>query len=769
MPRMKNYIAVNIPTNTEEEFYKTHFYWPCVTQLSDLRHAIRKRFQVPTAASQMLLLNENNEQITEQNYLDLYHQRFRRHTTLEFRTTILEWKLDFRKIAAPKTSTTLKGDRFEVRFSGEFQFEFRSTFQDTVEDLKVAIRQKTNLNINVMLIVYARGVHKMLLTDSQLLVDLFLDLDIGSERLIINVQLMFHPDHFSEQMFSIGQSFFIPVFPTFQIRLGNTFSIAQIVFPLKEIGSCDVLQVKEWIFSELRIPTSEQHLMVELHTKPLKDKDSLPSQYFTTCFHWYCQLRLHVYPTTDDALNRTYKEQGVGTLLPIRVTSFETGETLLLFFYRGIEKALEFSIEKRLGVPMEKQRFFYEGKRVFPEQLYEMLRTNFPVPCRPSLSHLKVYFAAQVDDSEEELLDTISKQNISRVRSIVVKHPRLDIVILELSLSKLNNKCTGNDNHLKQLKCCFKKEVTTFTEFDFNHEHDVLSKNNEDLHNLLLANGQSKTVQENLVFSLVVYPTSKEIVERAREEYNMICLQRITVNFLTRQFDIDLVGEESARTVKDIKQKIYSSFRVNPPHLQKLYHENRELDDGTRLIEFNRSMDTERVVFSLVVLPPRKRSLILSGTFLRRNHSGLVYLDFLETDTVRKVKETLGQASGTPPSLIEVYNAVDKTTVSGTLELWESGLGSTVRVKFKVLLELTRNGVAQNEEYLFDHGDPTEWTIEHTIRFLTKHLYPPQTILKADKASLRKAGFTLQTELGDIGEHRLKLTVMERRKNCTLL
>ena len=760
---MKNYIAVNIPTNTEEEFYKTHFYWPCVTQLGDLRHAIRKRFQVPTAASQMLLLNENNEQITEQNYLDLYHQRFRRHTTLEFRT-ILEWKLDIQKIASPKTSTTLKGDRFEVRISGAFQFEFRSTFQDTVEDLKVAIRQKTNLNINVMLIVYERGVHKMLLTDSQLLVDLFLDLDIGSERLI-NVQLMLHGDHMlSAQTFSIDQSLRIPVFPPeFIIRLDN-LSRTQINFPLTEIGSCDVLQVKERICSELRIPTSEQHLMSELHTKPLKDKDSLPSQYYTTFHQSYWHLRLDVYPTTDDALNRTYKEQGVETLLPIRVTSFETGETLLLFFYRGIEKALEFSIEKTLGVPMEKQRFFYDGKRVFPEQLYEMLR-----PRCYRLSHLTVYFAAQVDDSEEELLDTISKQNISRVRSIVVKHPRLDIVILELSLSKLNNKCTGNDNHLKQLKCCFKKEVTTFTEFDFNHEHDVLSKNNEDLHNLLLANGQSKTVQENLVFSLVVYPTSKEIVERALEEYNMICLQRITVNFLTRQFDIDLVGEESARTVKDIKQKIYSSFRVNPPHLQKLYHENRELDDGTRLIEFNRSMDTERVVFSLVVLPPRKRSLILSGTFLRRNHSGLVYLDFLETDTVRKVKETLGQASGTPPSLIEVYNAVDKTTVSGTLELWESGLGSTVPVKFKVLLELTRNGVAQNEEYLFDHGDPTEWTIESTIRFLRTNLYPPQTILKADKVSLKKAGFTLQTELGDIGEHRLKLTVIERRKNCTLI
>ena len=66
----------------------------------------------------------------------------------------------------------------------------------------------------------------------------------------------------------------------------------------------------------------------------------------------------------------------------------------------------------------------------------------------------------------------------------------------------------------------------------------------DELYYLLLEGATTITQDENVELLLIMPPTSEEEEELFRKEHGIVFLKKVTVKFLTRQFDIDLTDKQ---------------------------------------------------------------------------------------------------------------------------------------------------------------------------------------------------------------------------------
>ena len=426
------------------------------------------------------------------------------------------------------------------------------------------------------------------------------------------------------------------VVPYIDIQIPRIFCENSITeYPLLEIGDMRTSVMKSWIEAFFHIPVEEQELGQIAGNDFLFTLEVINNR---ETFVPREEIYLNVYSTTNDELRSVYRENNIRTMVPIHVTSFDTDHHWV-YHYRG-QNVKEF-IENTLKIPEDRQRLFHEKFLVNLDQVYGLILR--------APDTIEINLAAQVDDGENELLEIVQRLGISRMRSILIKHPVNDSVMFDLPLSKVERikenwlpldmiyELIGNESQGLSKSCLYLMRNEEEFKCDFNlHEH-FLNEN---------------CFSENLCLILLVSPYGTQDVpstDRFCEEHGLKYIKQVNINFLTGQFTIDVITNKILALI-EVKAYI-CHLKGIPPHLQVLYFDNVNLSDDTKLITLNRSMNRDSIILTLVK-PAKEMELRLSGNIIKEQ----LTVKVLETDYINRLKDIVNEHTGIPSLLINIYS-----------------------------------------------------------------------------------------------------------------
>ena len=416
--KMKNNINVDFGDGVT-----SIFYWHESDTLRKLKECIYRRYNVPLNHQ---IVKYKDVLVDEELFTGLHQSRFNENVTFKVEIpdpTIIK----HRRTWIAKQNRVGK---FEIPWISFLSYDHGEPIEFKVEDpeRKVSdlIRDRC---IKSMLPVERRLFllnNQVILTNEHVLADLFLDFDDVLITMLENRENKEDQENLTRHVLHSKFVLFVDlVIP----RINCEDSIIE--YPLIDMGHMHISVMKSWIGALFHIPIEGY----ELHCQG----EHIVENYFVPTVVENCEtfvprktIRLHVYSTANDELRSIYEENNIRTMVPIHVTSFEI-EHHWVYHYRGQNRpnnVFEF-IEDTLKIPQDKQHFFYGDSLVNPHELFEMnLRTS---------DIIEINLAAQVDDGEIELLEIIQRLRISRLRSIIIKHPSDDSVMFDFPLSKVKN------------------------------------------------------------------------------------------------------------------------------------------------------------------------------------------------------------------------------------------------------------------------------------------------------------------------------------------
>ena len=388
------------------------FFWHEAETLQKLKECIYKRYNVPVNNQ---VVKHKDVVADEELFSGLFRNRFHENLVFKVETpdpTIIKHRRTWIK----KQNRISKMDIPFIFSLGDNAIPFKFKVEDPerkVSDLKRDVRMKAMLPVERRVFLLNDYI---ILTDEHVLADLFLDFDNVLITMFDGRHNLKNDDNFEPD--------YSKVVPYIDIQIPRIFGEHSIMeYPLLEIGDMRTSVMKSWIEAFFHIPVEEQELGQIAGNDFLFTLEVINNR---ETFVPREEIYLNVYSTTNDELRSVYRENNIRTMVPIHVTSFDTDHHWV-YHYRG-QNVKEF-IENTLKIPEDRQRLFHEKFLVNLDQVYRLILR--------APDTIEINLAAQVDDGENELLEIVQRLGISRMRSILIKHPVNDSVMFDLPLSKV--------------------------------------------------------------------------------------------------------------------------------------------------------------------------------------------------------------------------------------------------------------------------------------------------------------------------------------------
>eukprot|EP00111_Clytia_hemisphaerica_P007151 TCONS_00020766-protein len=399
---MRSHIVVDFGDNVT-----SLFYWFDVDSLSTLKEKVQKRYEIHITDQ---IIKHGNTVLSEESFRKLYKNRFKEDVDLKVDIP------DPSLIQSERRKVFKRGCEGIIHISSYKEQDglcpnltFKpSNLSWTIKDLKSYISTKTNMSVEPMCLLFNNII---LLSDEELCVDYFLDLK-GSSR-PISLKLKMLPSVIaSDEMFQHRLYYDLCLSPI-HVTIPSFGEVDDFVlYPLASIGQIGRPAVmKSLIESLYRIPYGEQELFYE--GQALSDNRYPQKNVGNVLEPIY--YKLVVFSRRSKELALVYEQNNIRPLHPIHIASFEC-DHIWEYNYQGkSEESIVQFIEDSMKIPQSKQYFFLDGSVV---SISELIEEN-----TRAIETLKVKLAVQVDDDELELLKVVQELQISRVRSIVLKHP----------------------------------------------------------------------------------------------------------------------------------------------------------------------------------------------------------------------------------------------------------------------------------------------------------------------------------------------------------
>ena len=749
---MRNHIVVKIGNNS------ALFYWYDVDTLEKLKENIEKRYTIPCDCQQVL---NSGTSVTNESFQDLYDDRFERDVNLEVEIT--DQSFDTAIVQSRRKFASQKSAIRKIKFFNLRKWEiFKATLKDlstrsTVLDIKRHIHSKKQWQPTEEVFILHKNC--IILSDEHLLVDLFLD-DIGikslSFRLLVQTRYLFDP----EGNYVRPDNPFTEILPNIEILIPGIEGVVE--YPLKQIGSFSVFDVKAYMRYLYGIPCEEIELI--LNGSSRVPVGYLPIAWTENPDLTAQQAKLLIYHTENIEYQKIYEKNNISMLRQIEIKSFNESSQSLFYSYRGENgQSIEEFIVETLQIPTQNILLYFDNKWTLNYELQTRIRSGEIEP--PFL----IRFAIQLDENEDvNLLETVKNLNLSCIRSIIVKHPfNENITFCQFSVSK---KMTGNSQY--EALCAevrSQHEDLKSASIELHHGGKKISENLENY----FVNDEGE-INEYLTLYLFVKPSHNENVQRFCHEYDIKLLKFVNINFLTGQFTIDVLARDDdlVKTIGELKGKIYEMKNILP-HLQMLHYKEAnmaEITDSMKLesLSNNRS---ESITFDLIVKPAQDINISFICPFYPNVKEALPV--FKETDTFAHVKEEFSKLSGIPTGIIFLGSGyiIQKQFLDDE-PLWNCSKtlpDRMVIITKKVLLSIENlpEKTQEKREYVISRAnvddDIRALQIELSHQWNRKHKTHDMTL------SWRKVNhLTWETKLMDVNDERLVFYVRPKTSRCVI-
>jgi len=732
------------------------FYWHDVEgSLQKLKKNIEKRF---TIHPDHQIIRSRHEVLDEESFQELYGSRFAGYNILSVQiieedlySGIIRKRRDDICKHIPIIEVEIPAHRTH-RLSKMLSFKTKPYL--SIADLKTNINKKNKLGVDTMLLGVKTN-QRLILADDQLISDLLLSLD-KDKSLGLNLTM--------RQTEATEHTYYNLLRPV-KILIPFIESDLEVDYPLLENGYLGISVLKSWVEAAFEIPYAEQE--VTYRDKIIEQNEMFP-KHVADHVLGPLKVRIAVYSTSDEDLNSLYRKLEIKTMFPINISSFGAFNVLQYHYRRGDENQLDVFIENSLQIPKHKQRIFVDGRRISSNDIENIvnkgrtanLTGTGQIRNEQNLTNnqtsLSIKLAVQVDDTETELLEKVKQLGLSRMRSIIIKHPDPDdsTIFHEIPLSQLNGQ-ESNFQVYKILKNLMieKYKGISLQFFDLLHDQKHINWLGGNINDFFV---EEDTLREKLVLTIIIKANRDKNMQKFCEQHHLTFLKELNIKFLTGQFSFDVLSGK-VNTIRDIKNEIFKTKGI-APHLQQLYHESIELtEDGNKSTFMNKAMmSQESVTLNLLIKPAQEVKLYVNANFLKEQ----IEIEILESATVLDLKESISAQSGIPPSLIVVGGFIDEPDSE---PIWRcSFTNNVVQVHKRVVVYVDNNGVILRRDHFIRDLD-TE-----TVDTLHKDIADTYINYGLGNVIIKNTGLKSKTLLKDVGEQEIRFEV-NTSKGCSVM
>ena len=755
---MNNYLIVNI-----EGSYQSIFYWSDLgCSLASLKQKIQQRFQI---RAQCQGIFHQGEVLDEHSFYELYSNRVQGNAIeldlviTDAATANLKNDIHLRRIEICQNSSI--HIRSNLLLWRSF-LKFKAKAGSTVLDLKKHIQDLKGIAMQDIVLVIDC---KKILADDQFLSDLLLDQ--GSKDVKLDI-LLVKTKQINRNVYYRMLDFLSRV----EITIPGTEKDFKIQYPLPEIGSLNVEDVKSWIEHHYQVPCEIQELVTcKKGCTQLLDTENLMFN------NDPLQVRLLVYsaPNTQLDTDSEMKENKIRTLKPVQISSFTGGESQWIYHYQGdyCDMTIEKYIECNLGIPQYKQRLFYQGKRISDQDLLTVLRSN---NSRNEDPFIRIKLAVQANDNETKLLVKVKELGLSRLRSIQIKHPNSENILFECSLVRWYAFRSTREEYYSL--CLRVSQELDLPLADFGLSHSIgyeeeqliglkpkmidicqcgnIPRYRNDFQELMI---QEDQIEENLTFTLVLKPSLDPRSLQFCKNQGLQHLKQLDIKFLAGQFTIDLsLGD--IRTIKDLKNHLYQTKDILP-HLQILHHENAPQRDNIELASFSHLPSSDSIQLTLIVKPPKEMTFRLRYRPLFNED---IPITMIESETISDLKDRISEQTSIPKSLITINIGGELQHLTDSMKFCYCKFENDIVLVTRMVKVL----VIKNEKVVTQFDHRVRNNAQETVQVLLDNLQREHGGAGSVCLAKRNNGeVALNTKLCTIGEEGLEFMI--RSKNTKRL
>ena len=586
-----------------------------------------------------------------------------------------------------------------------------------------------------------------------MIADLLLDLE-DDESLVLNLTMIKNYKTLCDY-----RNILHPVMIDIHYLESDKYSLVK--YPYLEIGCLGISVLKSWVEATFKIPCKEQTMIYD--NDEIIENEFFP-KYLSNHRKGDLKVKLLVYSTADEDLNSLYRRLEIKTILPVDVSSFGTSNVWRFDYRRGGEK-LDGFIENSLQIPKHKQRLFINGHRISSNDIEKALFSerdlekygviqNFPFyegdgDFTEILSSLPVKPVVQVDDIETELLERVQRLGLSRIRSVIIKHPDPEnsTIFYDCPLSRLES----TERKLHELLAEEHEGISPRYLCLLHNQQSIMYV--ENIEDLFI---EKDRVHENLFLTLAINKNTDEDMQKFCEKYNLTPYKKVNIKFLTGEFSVDVLSGVKI-TLRDIKDEIFKTKGI--PHLKQLYHENVELsDDDDKLTFTNQLMTQNCITLNLLVKPAQKFKLYINANFLKEQ----MEIEILETSTILDLKKEISARSGIPSKII----VISRYDEGDSEPLWNCSFHQfqyyVVDVWKKVIVHINNEGTVMRRDHNIQDLETETLAELHNSISLSYHGYCHSDV------SLKNTGLKPEALLKDLGETELTF-VVNTRNRCSIM
>uniref|UniRef100_A0A7M5V834 Uncharacterized protein n=1 Tax=Clytia hemisphaerica TaxID=252671 RepID=A0A7M5V834_9CNID len=386
--KMKNHLTVNIGNNPP-----SIFYWCDADSYDNLKKCIEKRFEIPTSCQdieyQGIILNT-------ETFEELYQKRLQFDFELDVNITdsLIDPVLvrDRRNLALKKGSgiRNIKMIYLSSK-SSAFQINYKDLdISTTVLDLKKIISAKKRVSTKRINFIYGKKL--MILTDNQLLVDLFMDGSLEYTQFSFHVVVITVDDCIFDMFENDDENAYIK-FSEIKISMQGIEAIRQIGYPIFDMGSFYPEDMKLWIKDLYQIPIEEQ--TIGYCDGPIfTDNEDLSRVWLDRSYRLEnVELQLYVHYTDKTELKEIYGQNDTKMMEPSKIVSGNK-KNIWYHYYRGNSgPSLNDFLHETFRIRNDLRRFlFFVNQNPVKHSQIDLFR------CK------EIKLAIQVDDDETDLL-----------------------------------------------------------------------------------------------------------------------------------------------------------------------------------------------------------------------------------------------------------------------------------------------------------------------------------------------------------------------------
>eukprot|EP00111_Clytia_hemisphaerica_P013461 TCONS_00039541-protein len=769
---MKNHLIATIGG-----LYKSVFYWCNVNSLEKLKERIEIRFHIPTSIQN---ISCNGNILDEVSYEQLYKGRFVKNIDLDVEFS--GGGIDRDMVKKRRGFAAKMLDRLEISFhdstrpeSLDIDFDIMN-IDSTISDLKASNQGGRFYFKEECYFVYKQHI---ILADEQLFADLYLD-DVEKHEFSFKLRFMLKnrlncdkeaAASSTNNLYWLSPHISI-IFPGMKTSLVDekkehhlsvippknevSFSglpeneffkvgYTKVRYPLLEIGSFDVTDMKCWIEDTFGIPCEKQFIYRHHGRRTITiPSDILLNDWQTTAISYLFFVIIGNETEQFEPFDsKSHSERFPGNFSFV----LSGGED---FNHSGVlndNETIESYIEQNFKIPQNKQCLFYQSRRVEHDDLMVLqIKASWEHFLSPSQSNnrgktYELVLASQANDVDFDLMEAIRELGIRHFRSIVIRHDGDMEVLCEFPFSEVPRKQT------EQYQWLCKRIVQQHPKISPNaitliHQGQSI-KGNHGLEQCLLANDG-----EDLVLTMAISHYSFDIsLEESSEE--------IKINFLGGQFTIYLNKEAGSKThdINNVKREISKAKNI-PPHLQTLLHEKEELADRVKLAQFQPPVELNLLLKEANIVIVR-----LSITFFECSRKPL---KMKETDSVFDIKKKIEALSGVSHESMFVRRSGSNIEVNDDARIWTLN-GDELFLTKKISFSIIEEEKMTTEYYAIENYDRD--TVETLRSILQQRPLFSRKVMELDN----REGFVSSTKLKDVHSTVIHFNIhskSEKTKKC---